>query len=141
MHRTCVLMNMGYVVKLKPHILRSYRNSYTLTKVFIATFKKSWFVYVSECLHAYMYNTCVPGVCGGQKKALDFLELELQMVVSCHVAEGTEPLFQNRSSAKSNKRATSLVLPHFIKGKLEVTCLCLLSEYRTLLYVHRKEWF
>lgn len=41
-----------------------------------------------ECF-AYMYEyaciTCVPGACGGQKRAWDILELELWMVVSQHV--------------------------------------------------------
>jgi hypothetical protein len=28
---------------------------------------------------------CMPGACGGQKRVLDALELELEMVVSCHM--------------------------------------------------------
>lgn len=35
----------------------------------------------------------MPGAQGGQKGALDLLELEVQMVVSCHVGAGIEPGF------------------------------------------------
>ena len=33
----------------------------------------------------YVYMNCMLGASGGQNKALDPLELELKMVVSCHV--------------------------------------------------------
>ena len=35
-------------------------------------------------------TTCVPGDCGGQKKVLGFLELELKMAVNCHVGAGNQ---------------------------------------------------
>lgn len=38
--------------------------------------------YVWEFLPGCMYTTCVPGALGGQKGALDPLELELWMVVN-----------------------------------------------------------
>lgn len=34
-------------------------------------------MYGCFCLQIYLGTTCVPGACGGQKKALDLLELEL----------------------------------------------------------------
>ena len=47
-----------------------------------------------ECVSV---SICIPSACGGQKKALDPLELELQMVVSCHADSGDEMwiLFKN----------------------------------------------
>lgn len=33
------------------------------------------------CLHVSVCASCVPGACGGQKKLLNPLELELQMFV------------------------------------------------------------
>lgn len=35
---------------------------------------------MSVYVHTYM-----PGVCGDQKRALDLLKLEFQVIVSCHV--------------------------------------------------------
>ena len=35
------------------------------------------------CLHAYIYITSMADAYGGQKRAPDLLELELQTVVSC----------------------------------------------------------
>jgi hypothetical protein len=37
------------------------------------------------CPHVCLCTTCVPGVYGHQKRVLDPLILELQMVVECHV--------------------------------------------------------
>ena len=37
------------------------------------------------CLHVSMYTMYMPGAQGGQKRALDYLELELQVVGSSHV--------------------------------------------------------
>lgn len=34
------------------------------------------------CLHVCLFAICVPGPCGGQKKASDLLEQELQAAVS-----------------------------------------------------------
>jgi hypothetical protein len=31
-------------------------------------------------------HVCIP--CGGHRRALDYLEMELEMVVSCHVGAG-----------------------------------------------------
>lgn len=45
-------------------------------------------------LPVYVCNVCVHGTRGGQKRALDPLELELQMVIICHVGAGN----QTRSS-------------------------------------------
>ena len=40
------------------------------------------------CLRVYLCNTCVSGAHRSQKRALDPLDLELQMVVGRHVSEG-----------------------------------------------------
>lgn len=37
-----------------------------------------------------MYNTCVPGTCGGQQEEPDPLELELQAAVSHYVGSGNK---------------------------------------------------
>ena len=41
------------------------------------------------CLYACLCTLCVPDACGGQKKVSDLLDLELQMIVSCHVGAGS----------------------------------------------------
>lgn len=43
---------------------------------------KDYFMYICEGLNVCVCTLCVSGVCGGQKKALDPLELKLQVVVS-----------------------------------------------------------
>lgn len=40
------------------------------------------------CQHVCMCTTYMPGTCRGQKRALDFLELELWMVEICQVGPG-----------------------------------------------------
>lgn len=45
---------------------------------------------MTVCLHVYMCTTFVPGVHGVQKRATHTLELELQIVTSCHVGAGNE---------------------------------------------------
>ena len=45
------------------------------------------------CLYVCLCTLCVPDACGGQKKVSDLLDLELQMIVSCHVGA------ESRSSA------------------------------------------
>jgi hypothetical protein len=42
------------------------------------------------CLHVYLCTMYVPGAQGGQKRALDSLELKLQTVVSHSVGAGTQ---------------------------------------------------
>ena len=42
------------------------------------------------CVHICLCTSCVFGACGGQKRALDALELELQMVVSHHMGAGNQ---------------------------------------------------
>ena len=41
------------------------------------------------CLHVCLCIMCVPGACRGQKRASDPVELELQIVVRCHVDADT----------------------------------------------------
>lgn len=50
-----------------------------------------FYFYVYMCfayMYVYMCITCVPDACGNQKKITDSLELELQVVMSCHVDAG-----------------------------------------------------
>jgi hypothetical protein len=65
------------------------------------------FMYMSICLHIYLYyvimcSTCMPGAHGGHKSGL---ELELQMVVSLMCVAGSKPgssaVTENRVSAYS----------------------------------------
>lgn len=45
-----------------------------------------------ECFTCvWKYTVCIPGAHGGRKRGSDLLELELWMVVSCHVDVGTKP--------------------------------------------------
>jgi hypothetical protein len=39
-------------------------------------------------LHVYLWITCTPRTHGGCQKSLDPLELESQMIVSCHAGAG-----------------------------------------------------
>lgn len=48
-------------------------------------------------LSACIYMYCLPGAHGGQKKASDPWELELQMDISLYVAAGTEFLFSSKA--------------------------------------------
>lgn len=43
---------------------------------------------MNGCLYVYLWTTSVPGAWGVQKRALDPLELELQVVVNHHVLTG-----------------------------------------------------
>jgi hypothetical protein len=47
-------------------------------------FQCSFVMYII-CLHVWLYAVCESGAHRGQKRVLDLLELEFQMVVSCHV--------------------------------------------------------
>lgn len=51
-------------------------------------FKKMYLVYEFFCLNVCLCSICVPGIHGGQKRALDALELELGIVVNHHVGAG-----------------------------------------------------
>ena len=39
------------------------------------------------CLHVCMCTTCMPGTYGGWQMVLDLLELDQQMIVSCHMGD------------------------------------------------------
>lgn len=56
-------------------------------------------VFVSYTM--YMCTVCVPGAQGGQKRALGFLDLELQKVMSHKVGPGNETLVFRKSSKTS----------------------------------------
>lgn len=45
-----------------------------------------WFIYMYVWVLSCMWLHS--GACGGQKRASDHLELDLQMVMSCHVDAG-----------------------------------------------------
>lgn len=73
----------------------------------MTTYKEDLFL--DECLPAYM-SLCA-GAQGGQKRALDPLELELQTVVSHH-AEAGFSFFSQSSSANDSSRVFSHSLSH-----------------------------
>lgn len=52
------------------------------------------------CQHACLCTSCVPGVLRGQNRASNYLELELEMAVSCNVGAGDQTcvLWKSRSS-------------------------------------------
>lgn len=54
----------------------------------------------------YVCVQCAYSVCRGQKRLLDPLELELQMVVSCHVGVGS-----NLQMGVSGRAAEALKCP------------------------------
>ena len=41
-----------------------------------------------SCLYECVGTMCVPGACGGRRRAMGLLELELRVVVSLHVGAG-----------------------------------------------------
>lgn len=53
-------------------------------------------LYLKDHLHVHI------GTFGGQKRALDSLELELQAVVSHHVVKGTKPGCSERATSALN---------------------------------------
>lgn len=67
-----------------PHIAAAHRTTKSTLK---ATLLKVYFMCRSVCLHLCLCTTCMADALGGQGKAQDLLELELQMA-SLHV--GTE---------------------------------------------------
>lgn len=56
-----------------------------LKSSFILAFSKIDFYLYVLCLYECVSTACVPAACRGQRRVLDPLELELQMVVSCLV--------------------------------------------------------
>lgn len=57
----------------------------------------SFYTYKGICLRICLSTTCVSGAHGVQKMALNHLQLELQIVVSCHVGAGVEPRSSTRA--------------------------------------------
>ena len=55
-----------------------------------------------------MHSVCVPVACRGQKRALDPSELELQVVVSCHVGAGNGTQVLCKSNGCSVTHESSL---------------------------------
>jgi hypothetical protein len=88
-----VLMNSKYTQKLFFHKL-FYKNviaTVSILSVSVNWDEQSIFLFTS-ILHVWVFvcmhvcgAMCMPCAHGGQKRALDFLELDLQMIVSCHV--------------------------------------------------------
>lgn len=58
---------------------------------------KFYFMHMVVCLHAYLYTTCVPGACRGQKRAAELEELESHMIVTVIWMVGIEPLLWKNS--------------------------------------------
>lgn len=100
----------------------------------ISTFVLSWdFPYV--CVHAcsaYMHIGALHA-CGGQKKASDSLELEVQMLVSHHFGSRTQTWF----FWKSSQCSSPLSSPSNPALSLKITFLFLLMQE---LSVGRREW-
>lgn len=46
------------------------------------------FILCIFCLHVCLRSTCVPGICRGEKRAVELLGWELQTVVSHHMGAG-----------------------------------------------------
>jgi hypothetical protein len=70
-------------VSLQTDLFQQFRTMDRLEVVVICV----WVVYVYVCL----CTMCVPGAHGGQKRAPDPLDLELEMVVMHHVVLGIKP--------------------------------------------------
>lgn len=69
-------------------------------------------LYVCVCMRAYVFicTTCVQCLCT-LKKVLDLLELELEMVVGCHIGAGNQTqVVVFKSSSALNHRAFVLVM-------------------------------
>jgi hypothetical protein len=54
------------------------------------------------CLHVCLCPTCMAGVCEGQKRALDPLKLELQMLVNHYVGAGNQTTSSARAASAVN---------------------------------------
>lgn len=57
------------------------------------------YVCMSACIYVILPATCMPCALTGQKKTSDSLELELQIVLNCHVG----PRSQAQGPCKNNK--------------------------------------
>ena len=66
----------------------------------VAIFIFIYFMCMMFCLSEYMCTPCILAAGGGQKRASDLLELELQMVVSHHFNPGNETPVLWKSSSK-----------------------------------------
>lgn len=62
------------------------------------------YVCMSACIYVILPATCMPCALRGQKKTSDSLELELQIVLNCHVG----PRSQAQGLCKNNKCSYSL---------------------------------
>ena len=58
-------------------------------------------------LHVCMCTAWFPGFCRSQNNVPDLLELELQMIMSCHVDAQIEPRFSGRTAIALNHQAIS----------------------------------
>jgi hypothetical protein len=60
-----------------------------LTEHTCKTLRLIYFVYQCfACMYVCIYGICEPGTHEGLKRASDLLQLELQVVVGCHVGAG-----------------------------------------------------
>lgn len=63
------------------------------------------FIYLFYVVCLFCLHICVPHACsvqGGQKRSLDPLELELQMIVTCHVCAGSQTESPERAASVLN---------------------------------------
>ena len=63
-------------------------------------------------LYIFLCTVGVPGACSSQKRAADFLDLELEMFVSCHVDAGksNQVLWKSSQCSSSLSHLSSPVL-------------------------------
>lgn len=95
-------------------IQNSFRSTPTsLTYQLLVLFLKRFISFYCTwlfCLHVCLYTICMPGACRGPKRVLDDWELDWQMVVSCSMILGTEPMTPARAVGALNPWAISPVL-------------------------------
>lgn len=79
---------------------------YSLTNYYLLTFYVYWyFTWCVPFLSGYTFGNVyhlLTGDCGGQKRTLDSLELELQVAMSYHVVLATEPWSSARTVSSLN---------------------------------------
>lgn len=76
------------------------------------------------CLHLYLWITCSLSTHRAQKHVLDFLELELLMIIRIHVSAGNQTWVLWKESSALNHWAESPT-PDFEKKKKKILCLYL----------------
>ena len=79
-------------------------------------------------LHGYAYTAHIPGVCRGWKRVLDPLQLELQMVVSCHVGAENQTWVLWKSSTITTHHTRPCFSFLILERPTYITHLCCFCE-------------